>query len=125
MISFIILIYIKLICFIYIYINYHYTVYKKRKMISITAKPFFMKDNNMYPFSNDEYSFALATLKSFFGDDLICNYENGIFTIQLYVLEDLHELQRINHFSGKRFLYDKELYEEGANLKFEVLRYTF
>ena len=89
--------------------------------MNITAKPVFIKNNIEFPYSTDEYSFAIDILKKYLGENLKFTYKNKIFTIQVEDVKDLHTLQNIYHHSGKCFLYDKLLYLDGAYLKFEVL----
>ena len=87
----------------------------------ITAKPVFVKNNIEYAYSTNEYSFVVAVLKQYLGENVKFTYENGIFDIHVDEASTLH---RIYHYSGKRFLYHEELYEGGAFLKFQVLRYN-
>jgi hypothetical protein len=87
----------------------------------LTVKPVFVKNNIEYAYSTDEYSYVVAVLQQYLGENLNFTYENGIFDIHV---DEASTLQRIYHYSGKRFLYDKELYEDGAFLKFEILRYN-
>ena len=98
-------------------------------MISITIKPFYVKDNIRYQYEcysqyNTEYRLSLDTLRANFGDDLDFEYEDGIFTIQVDDIGDLHTLRAINS-NTHQYPLRYEIYNNGTHIKFEVLRYSF
>jgi hypothetical protein len=98
-------------------------------MISITIKPFYVKDNIKYEYKcysqyNTEYRLSLDTLRSTFGDDLGFEYEDGIFKIHVDDIGDVHTLRAINN-NTNQYPLRAEIYNNGTHIQFEVLSYSF
>ena len=101
-------------------------------MISINIKPVYELNGIEYPYECSlekywfcsEYRLSVDILRRHFSDDLEFEYNNGIFTIHLYSINDLHILRNIN-VDTNQYPLREEIYNNGTHVKFEIISYSF
>ena len=102
-------------------------------MLTINIKPFYERDGVKYDYKClsvktywfcAEYRLSVDVLRRNFSDELEFDYDDGMFTVHLDDINDLHILQSIDEDTNQYPLRE-EINNNGTHLKFEIISYSF